>query len=260
MQAFLRREDTLENIKPTLNTVEKTSVQFTMVRVFLSLIGEPVGVILVIISGAIGLGYYDLHIASITAFLYSINRLAMEAQNFISSRNSIAASLPSFEQIDSLKQEAELMKEQSTGKKITSFSSGIYLTDLSFSYNGEENALSHINLEIPKGSMVAVVGHSGSGKSTFIDLIMGFYFSQKGDLRIDKDNINEINLRDWRKLLGYIPQQPFLFNASIRENLLWANNDAEDSDVEYACRLANAEEFILNLDKKYDALVGERGV
>jgi ABC-type multidrug transport system fused ATPase/permease subunit len=61
-------------------------------------------------------------------------------------------------------------------------------------------------------------------------------------------------------LLGYIPQQPFLFNASIRENLLWANNDAQNSDVEYACRLANAEEFILNLDKKYDALVGERGV
>jgi len=58
----------------------------------------------------------------------------------------------------------------------------------------------------------------------------GFYFSHKGDLRIDKDNINEMNLRDWRMLLGYIPQQPFLFNASIRENLLWANKDARDSD------------------------------
>ena len=89
---------------------------------------------------------------------------------------------------------------------------------------------------------------------------MGFYFAQKGDLRIDKDNINEISLRDWRMLLGYIPQQPFLFNASIRENLLWANSDARDSDVEYACRLANAEKFILNLDDKYDAVVGERGV
>ena len=108
--------------------------------------------------------------------------------------------------------------------------------------------------------MVAVVGPSGSGKSTLIDLIMGFYFAQKGDLRIDKDNINEISLRDWRMLLGYIPQQPFLFNTSIRENLLWANNDARNSDVEYACRLANAEEFILNLDNKYDALVGEKGV
>ena len=115
-------------------------------------------------------------------------------------------------------------------------------------------------MDIPKGSMVAIVGHSGSGKSTLIDLIMGFYFSQKGILRIDKDNINEINLRDWRMLLGYIPQQPFLFNASIRENLLWANNDARDSDVKHACRLANAEEFILSLDKEYDALVGERGV
>ena len=184
----------------------------------------------------------------------------MEAQLFILERTNVTASLPSFEQIGSLKKESELLKEKSTGKKITSFSSGIYLTDLSFSYNGKENTLSNININIPKGSMVAVVGHSGSGKSTLIDLIMGFYFSHKGDLRIDKDNINEINLSDWRMLLGYIPQQPFLFNASIRENLLWANNDARDSDVEYACRLANAEEFILNLNNKYDSLVGERGV
>ena len=182
----------------------------------------------------------------------------MEAQTFIVEKNNIAASLPSFEQIESLKKEAELLKEKSTGKKITSFSSGIYLTDLSFSYNGKENVLSNINLDIPKGSMVAVAGHSGSGKSTLIDLIMGFYLSQKGDLRIDKDNIDEINLRDWRMLLGYIPQQPFLFNASIRENFLWANSDARDSDVEYACRLANAEDFILDLYEKSKKLEGEK--
>jgi len=257
---FSKREDTLKDTEPAVRTIEETAVKFTMIRVFLSLLGEPVGVILVIISGAIGLGYYNLQVATITAFLYSINRLAVEAQNLIVQRTTVTASLPSFEQIDSLKKESELLKEKSTGKKIKSFSSGIYLNDLSFSYNGKENVLSNVNIDIQKGSMVAVVGHSGSGKSTLIDLIMGFYFSQKGDLRIDKDNINEMNLRDWRMLLGYIPQQPFLFNASIRENLLWANEDARDSDVEYACRLANAEEFILKLNNKYDSLVGERGV
>jgi ABC-type multidrug transport system fused ATPase/permease subunit len=257
---FAKREDTLKNIEPSVHTIEKTFRKFAMIRVFLTLLGEPVGVILVIISGVVGMGYYDMQIATLTAFLYSINRLAGEAQQFILERSAVHASLPSFEQIDSLMQEAALLKEKSTGKKITSFSRGIYLTDLSFSYDSGENILSNINLEIPKGSMVALVGHSGSGKSTLIDLIMGFYFSHKGDLRIDKDNINEINLSDWRMLLGYIPQQPFLFNTSIRENLLWANNNARNSDIENACRLANAEEFILNLNDKYDAVVGERGV
>jgi len=257
---FAKKEDTLKNIEPAVHTIEKSSIKFNMIRTFLSLLGEPVGVFLVIISGVVGMDYYNMQVATLAVFLFSINRLAMELQNFLVKRSSVIATLPSFEQIDSLKQEAELLREKSSGKKITSFSRGIYLTDLSFSYDGEANILSNINLQIPKGSMVAVVGHSGSGKSTLVDLIMGFYFSQKGDLRIDKDNINEINLSDWRMLLGYIPQQPFLFNTSIRENLLWANNNAQDSDVEYACRLANAEEFILNIDKKYDALVGERGV
>ena len=105
---FAKREDTLKDTEPAVRTIEKTGVRFVMIRVFLSLLGEPVGVILVIISGVIGLGYYNLHVATITAFLYSINRLAVEAQNFIAQRNNIAASLPSFEQIDSLKKESEL--------------------------------------------------------------------------------------------------------------------------------------------------------
>ena len=108
--------------------------------------------------------------------------------------------------------------------------------------------------------MVAVVGSSGSGKSTLIDLIMGFYLSQKGTLKIDNDLITKISLRDWRLLSGYIPQQPFLFNASIKDNLLWARKEATDSEIEQACRLANAEEFILDLKEKYNTLVGERGV
>ncbi len=129
---FAKREDTIKDIEPAVRTIEKTGVKFIMIRVFLSLLGEPVGVILVIISGVIGLGYYNLQVATLTAFLYSISRLAVEAQNLIVERNNVTGSLPSLEQIDSLMKESELLKEKSTGKKITSFSSGLYLTDLSF--------------------------------------------------------------------------------------------------------------------------------
>ena len=257
---FSKREDTAREVQPSVNTVAKTSVQFTMVRVLFSLIAEPVSVFLVVFSILVGLNYLSMGISELIAFLYAINRLAVESQSVITQRNNIFASLPSFEQIHSLKYEAENSKESKDGKKITSFSKGIFIENLSFSYDNQEEVLSDINLKVPIGTMVAVVGSSGSGKSTLIDLIMGFYLSQKGTLKIDNDFITKISLRDWRLLSGYIPQQPFLFNASIKDNLLWARKEATDSEIEQACRLANAEEFILDLKEKYNTLVGERGV
>jgi len=256
---FSKKEDTLKEVKPSVNTVAKTSVQFTMVRVLFSQLAEPVAVFLVVVSVVIGLNYLNMGIAELIAFLYSINRLSVEGQSFITQRNNIFASLPSFEQINTLKRESEDSQESLQGKGIEAFNNGIFIENLTFAYDGEE-VLSDINLEVEKGSMVAVVGPSGSGKSTLIDLIMGFYKSQNGKVKVDEDPLDSISLRDWRLLTGYIPQQPFLFNASIKENLLWAREGATDLEIQEACKLANAEEFIVELKEQYDTLVGERGV
>ncbi len=256
---FSKKRDTLREVQPSVNTVAKTSVQFTMVRVLFSQLAEPVAVFLVVISVVIGLNYLNMGIAELIAFLYSINRLSVESQSFITQRNNIFASLPSFEQINALKIESENSQESLDGKSIDLFKRGIFVENLSFAYDGEQ-VLSDINLEVPRGSMVAVVGPSGSGKSTLIDLVMGFYKSQNGKIIVDEDVLDSIKLHDWRLLTGYIPQQPFLFNASIKENLLWAKKDATDSEIEEACKLANADEFIVDLKKQYNTLVGERGV
>ena len=257
---FSKREDTLNSVKPHVDTIAKTSVQFIMVRLYLTLISEPLIILIVIISVFLGLTFLDLAIAELIAFIYATNRFGFEIQTLIASRNGFIASLPSFEQIAALKNEAESFKERSDGIKIKRLDKGIFAKDIFFSYDGKKNILEEISLDIPQNQMIAIVGASGAGKSSLIDLIMGFDYPQKGSLVIDKIPIQKIDLKNWRSLIGYIPQQPFLFNTSIENNLFWANKTASKEEVDEACKLANAYDFIMELDKKYETVVGEKGV
>jgi len=256
---FSKRKNTIQGIKSTIETIAKTSVQFIMVRVFSGMIGEPLGIMMVVISVFMGLNWFHLDIGELFAFLYAVNRLSGQVQSVISQRNALKASQPSFRQIYSLKKEADKLKEPSGIEKIATFKE-IRFSDVSFSYSGKENVLSKIDLIIPKGNMIAIVGPSGAGKSTMIDLIMGFYYPDSGSILVDSIPIQRINFHTWRNIIGYVTQQPFLFNATIKENLKWAKQDATEADIREACELANATEFIDAMDRNVDTVVGERGV
>jgi len=256
---FSKRKDTINRIKTTINTIVKTSVQYIMIRVYSNMIGEPLGIILVVFSVFFGLNTLNLEIAELFAFLFAVNRLSGQIQFIINQRNGLKGAEPSLKQIYSLKRDADNLKEPE-GIKIVDTFNEINFSNVSFSYNGIEDVLKKISISIPKGNMVAIVGSSGAGKSTLIDLFMGFYYAGSGEILIDSTSLAEINLHSWRNMIGYIPQQPFLFNATLKENLIWAKKDATETDIREACELANATEFIDNLDKKFDTILGERGV
>jgi ABC-type multidrug transport system fused ATPase/permease subunit len=256
---FSKQKDTVKSIKITIDTIAKTTVQYIMIRVFANMMGEPLGIILVIISVFFGLEVLNLELSKMIAFLYAVNRLTVQVQIIVNQRNLLKGSEPSLRQVYSLKNEADELKEPEGIEKVDTFKE-IKFSDVSFSYNGNKNVLNKINLTIPKGNMIAIVGPSGAGKTTFIDLIMGFYYASSGAILVDSTSLVEINLQSWRNIIGYIPQQPFLFNATIRENLTWAKPDGTDAEIIEACGQANAVEFIETMEKKYDTLVGERGV
>ena len=129
-----------------------------------------------------------------------------------------------------------------------------------FSYDSDRPVLTDINIEIKKGSMVAFVGRSGSGKSTLIDIIMGFNEPQRGTISIDGVPLHNFDINSYRKCIGYVPQESVLFNMSIRDNLLWAKEDATVDEIREACLIANAAEFIEQFPGGYDTLAGDRGV
>lgn len=138
---------------------------------------------------------------------------------------------------------------------------GVEFRNVSFCYHGASGnyAVKEANFMLPAGATVAFVGVSGSGKSTLVDLLIGLLTPEKGDILLDGEPLLE-NLRPWRSSIGYVPQDPFLLNASIRENLLWSCPDETDKEMWEALRLASIDIFISSLPDGLDTVVGDRGV
>ncbi len=144
-------------------------------------------------------------------------------------------------------------------ERIESFVERIALRDVAFGYDGEL-VLAGVNLEIRKGEVVALVGPSGVGKSTLADLILRFYDPVRGSITIDGRDLRTLRQDSYRRLFGVVPQEPLLFNATIRENIAYGREGLSEADIVRAARIANAHEFITEFPEGYDTVVGDRGV
>ena len=142
---------------------------------------------------------------------------------------------------------------------ITSFGKSITFKDVSFAY-GDRTILNHINIEIPKGKTVALVGPSGGGKSTLMDLLPRFIEPQKGNILIDGVDIREITVTSLRSQMGFVNQESILFNDTIFNNIAFAKPNASREEVMTAAKIANAHEFIMHTDNGYDTSIGDRGI
>ena len=139
--------------------------------------------------------------------------------------------------------------------------SNIDFKNISFQYDaGNENAIKNIDLNIKGNKITALVGHSGAGKSTILNLIPRFYSPQSGKILIDDQDISQVSLISLRKNISLVSQDVILFDDSIKNNVSYAKLDATDDEVINACKLAAADEFIRELPEKYNTIVGENGV
>ncbi len=143
--------------------------------------------------------------------------------------------------------------------QLQSFSQSIRYEEVSFSYLPNEPVLHNCTVEIPHGSIIALVGPSGGGKSTLADLLIRYYDPTQGRITIDGHDLRDISLHSLRGLMGIVTQEILMFNISIRDNIRYGKLDATDEEIEEAARIANAHSFIQALPSGYDTRVGERG-
>ena len=144
--------------------------------------------------------------------------------------------------------------------KIDTFKDKIQINDVSFKYESDDTVLKNISFEIKKGSAVALVGSSGAGKSTLADLIPRFYDVNQGAIEIDGQDIRHVTLNSLRRLMGIVTQETILFNDTVKANIAYGQKDVDDEQVIAAAKAANALEFIEELPKGLDTVIGEKGV
>lgn len=172
---------------------------------------------------------------------------------------NIPKGLASMERIDKILDAQNTIRETEGAKDITSFAEAIRFDHVNFSYEAGRQILSDINLVIPKGKTIAIVGASGGGKSTLVDLIPRFYDVDSGRISIDGTDIREFKLDSLRALMGNVNQEPILFNDTIFNNIAFGVENATEEQVIEAAKIANAHEFIMEKEEGYQTNVGDRG-
>lgn len=201
-----------------------------------------------------------IEIAELVVFLFIFYRMAPRLSNAQAHIHRLNILIPSLEKVDLLEREALEMKETSGTRKLEQFKKGISFSNASFSYVSDHPVLKGVSLNIPKGKTVAVVGSSGVGKSTLVDLIIGLVQPDEGTIALDDIPLREYDLSTWKEKIGYVAQDSILFNDTVEANISWSYPGADREQVIAAAKLAYAHEFISDLPAGYETIIGTRGI
>ncbi|MBR7101718.1 MAG: ABC transporter ATP-binding protein [Clostridia bacterium] len=203
-------------------------------------------------NGAIELGDYTAFIISVNLFLGPVNTLIGFMEQY---QNGVTGFKRFLEIIDT---EPEI--DSSEAGEIENVEGNIYFKNVTYGYEGDSDVLHDLTLEIKKGEIFALVGPSGGGKTTICHLIPHFYNVEKGEIFIDGKEIHDITMKSLRQNIGIVQQDVYLFNASIRDNILYGRPNATEEEVIEAAKRANIHDYVMTLEKGYDTVIGERGV
>lgn len=206
---------------------------------------------IIVISGGITVGQLTCLLAYATQFAKPINEISGVMTEF-------SAALASVSKVFDLL-ESEPESDDSQLEELVEIDGEIKLKDVSFSYDKSKKLIEHLSLNVKPGQKVAIVGPTGSGKSTLINLLMRFYDVDKGSILIDNQDIYEVTRRSLRHEFGMVLQETWLKSGTVRENIAYGYPDATDEEIEAAARLTHADRFINKLPKGYDTVLSEAG-
>ena len=240
------------------NDIMRVNIRQSMAHPMSEFLGTVMIIIVLWFGGILVLNSKAITGPTFIYYMVILYSIIQPLKEFSKAGYNIPKGLASMERIDKILKAENTIKEVAHPRRISSFEHQIEFRNVSFKY-GELWVLRGINLTIPKGKTVALVGQSGSGKSTLVDLIPRYYDVQEGEVLIDGINVKELGIHDLRQLIGNVNQEAILFNDSFRNNISFGVDNATDKEIEEAARIANAYDFIMASEQKFDTNIGDRG-
>ncbi|MGA3210212.1 MAG: ABC transporter ATP-binding protein [Terriglobales bacterium] len=205
-----------------------------------------------ILAGAMSVG-------ALTVYLAYLNKFFKPVKDLATTTNAIAQAAVGVDRIRAILETDAVIPEHPEAITPPAFKGGVVFEHVAFGYDADKKILGDVNFEIKPGQLVGVVGPTGSGKSTIVSLIPRFYDPNGGTVRIDGRDVKEYKIKELRDQIGYVLQETVLFRGTIAENIAFGRPEATREEIIAAAKLANADEFISQMTKGYDTMVGERG-
>jgi len=265
IRIFNRQSQAVDKLGHEVDHFNRNLLKMTTIRGSAKPIFETVTIIclaLVLVAGSFFLiSANQANLPQLLVFLVILYRIVNPVMRLNQMRIHIGLDIPSYREVFDFLNSADKQYLPNGRKSFYGLKDKIEFQKLSFSYKSDQAAVfEDISLSIPKGAKVGVVGASGIGKSTLIELLMRFYDPQKGAILVDGVDLRELDLYSWRGHIGVVSQDAFLFNDTLKANITFAKPESTQAELDQACRRAHAYEFIDQLPNKYDTLIGDRGV
>ena len=240
------------------NDIMRVNIRQSMAHPMSEFLGTVMIVIVLWFGGVLVLKNHTLSGPIFIYYMVMLYSIINPLKEFSKAGYNIPKGLASMERVDKILLSEVEIKDPEQPVSIDGFKESIEFRHVSFRY-GEQWVLRDINLTIHKGQTVALVGQSGSGKSTMVDLIPRYYDAQEGEVLIDGVNVKDLGLHDLRSLIGNVNQESILFNDTFFNNISFGVPSASLEEVQQAARIANAHDFIMATEQGYDTKVGDRG-
>ena len=244
--------------------IMKVNIRQSMAHPMSEFLGTVMIIIVLWFGGTLVLNDKAITGPSFIYYMVILYSIIQPLKDFSKAGYNIPKGLASMERIDKILMAENTIKEAEHPKHIASFEQQIEFRHVWFGYRKYDDTevnwvLRDINLVIPKGKTIALVGQSGGGKSTLVDLIPRYYDVQQGEVLIDGIDVKELGIHDLRQLIGNVNQEAILFNDSFRNNISFGVDNATDEQIEEAAKIANAYDFIMQSEHGFDTNIGDRG-
>ncbi|OFI06833.1 putative multidrug export ATP-binding/permease protein [Clostridium acetireducens DSM 10703] len=214
----------------------------------------------VVLLGGIFISLGELRVSDLVVYILYINIFLNPIDKLVNFTEQFQKGITGFERFLEIMNTKPDIEDKKEAVEIKNVKGDIQFENVSFGYDNRKTILKNINIKIPKGKNIALVGPSGGGKTTFCSLIPRFYEIDEGTIKVDGLNIKDVKLKSLRNAIGIVQQEVYMFSGTIKENIAYGKPNCSFEEIIDAAKKANAHEFIMNLDNKYDTFVGERGI